>query len=123
MYYQQHLGMDLLKSGIFSVLPWITMAVFANVGGWLADSLIHKGMSVTRVRKIMQTVRCLLLQQEIYCIFNYISQEWRCAPRPRLGAPPASSASVDSAPAVSRGISGMWVCRLDFWAPLYSCRS
>ena len=59
MYYQQHLGMDLLKSGIFSVLPWITMAVFANVGGWLADSLIHKGMSVTRVRKIMQTVRCL----------------------------------------------------------------
>ena len=56
MYYQQHLGMDLLKSGIFSVLPWITMAIFANLGGWLADSLIHKGMSVTRVRKIMQTV-------------------------------------------------------------------
>ncbi len=63
MYYQQHLGMDLLKSGIFSVLPWITMAVFANVGGWLADSLIQKGMSVTRVRKIMQTVSCLLLEQ------------------------------------------------------------
>ena len=57
MYYQQQvLGMDLLKSGIFSVLPWITMAIFANLGGWLADSLIHKGMSVTRVRKIMQTV-------------------------------------------------------------------
>ena len=56
MYYQQHLGMDLLKSGIFSVLPWITMAIFANLGGWLADSLIHKGMPVTRVRKIMQTV-------------------------------------------------------------------
>ena len=56
MYYQQHLGMDLLKSGIFSVLPWITMAIFANVGGWIADTMIHKGMSVTRVRKIMQTV-------------------------------------------------------------------
>ena len=65
MYYQQraeHLGMDVLKSGIFSVLPWITMGVFANVGGWLADLLIHKGILVTRVRKIMQTVRCLLLQ-------------------------------------------------------------
>lgn len=56
MYYQQHLGLDLLKSGIFSVLPWITMAIFANVGGWIADTMIHKGVSVTRVRKIMQTV-------------------------------------------------------------------
>ena len=56
MYYQQHLGLDLLKSGIFSVLPWITMAIFANVGGWIADTMIHKGVSVTRVRKIMQSV-------------------------------------------------------------------
>ena len=56
MYYQQHLGLDLLKSGVFSVLPWITMAIFANVGGWIADTMIHKGVSVTRVRKIMQTV-------------------------------------------------------------------
>lgn len=53
----QVLGFDLLKSGIFSVLPWITMAVFANVGGWLADTMVSKGVSVTRVRKIMQTVR------------------------------------------------------------------
>ena len=53
----QVLGFDLLKSGIFSVLPWITMAVFANVGGWLADSMVSKGVSVTTVRKVMQTVR------------------------------------------------------------------
>lgn len=48
MYYQQraeHLGMDVLKSGMFSVLPWITMGVFANVGGWLADLLIPQGHS------------------------------------------------------------------------------
>ncbi|KAK9906613.1 hypothetical protein WJX75_004949 [Coccomyxa subellipsoidea] len=56
MYYNQVLGFDLLKSGIFSVLPWITMAVFANVGGWLADTMVSKGVSVTRVRKIMQTI-------------------------------------------------------------------
>lgn len=53
----QVLGFDLLKSGIFSVLPWITMAIFANLGGWLADTMVSKGVSVTRVRKIMQTVR------------------------------------------------------------------
>ena len=55
----QVLGFDLLKSGIFSVLPWITMAVFANVGGWLADTMVSRGVSVTLVRKVMQTVRRL----------------------------------------------------------------
>lgn len=48
--------MDLLSSGIYSVLPWITMAVSANVGGWIADTLVGKGYSVTLVRKLMQTV-------------------------------------------------------------------
>lgn len=48
--------MDLLSSGIYSVLPWITMAVSANIGGWIADTLVGKGYSVTLVRKLMQTV-------------------------------------------------------------------
>ncbi|KAK9818150.1 hypothetical protein WJX72_007863 [[Myrmecia] bisecta] len=55
-YYNQVLGLDLMKSGIYSVLPWITMAIFANVGGWIADTLINKGWSVTTVRKIMQSI-------------------------------------------------------------------
>lgn len=46
--------MDLKSSGFLSVLPWLTMAVAANVGGWIADSLIERGWSVTRVRKVMQ---------------------------------------------------------------------
>ena len=54
-YYNQVLGLDLMKSGFFSVLPWITMAVAANVGGWIADGLVPK-IGVTRVRKVMQTV-------------------------------------------------------------------
>lgn len=52
----QVLGMDLLSSGIYSVLPWITMAVCANVGGWIADTLVFRGYHVTLVRKLMQTV-------------------------------------------------------------------
>ena len=52
----QVLGFDLLKSGIFSVLPWITMALAANLGGFIADSLVSRGVSVTTVRKVMQTV-------------------------------------------------------------------
>lgn len=53
----QVLGLDLRSSGFFSVLPWVTMAIAANVGGWIADTLVERGLSVTAVRKIMQTVR------------------------------------------------------------------
>lgn len=55
-YYNQVLGLDLKSSGLFSVLPWVTMAIAANVGGWIADTLVAKGWSVTRVRKVMQTI-------------------------------------------------------------------
>lgn len=55
-YYNQVLGLDLKSSGFFSVLPWITMAISANIGGWIADSLVERGVSVTLVRKLMQTI-------------------------------------------------------------------
>ncbi|CAM6126738.1 unnamed protein product [Calypogeia fissa] len=55
-YYNQVLGFNLMESGLFSVLPWLTMAVSANVGGWIADTLVSKGYSVTLVRKVMQSI-------------------------------------------------------------------
>ncbi|GMG98305.1 hypothetical protein Nepgr_000145 [Nepenthes gracilis] len=55
-YYHQVLKFDLTESGLFCVLPWLTMAFSANVGGWIADTLVSKGFSITTVRKIMQTV-------------------------------------------------------------------
>lgn len=55
-YYMQVLGLDLMKSGFFSVLPWCTMAITSNVGGWIADKLVSNGVSITRVRKIMQSI-------------------------------------------------------------------
>lgn len=55
-YYHQVLKFNLTESGLFAVLPWLTMAVSANVGGWIADTLVRRGISVTVVRKIMQTI-------------------------------------------------------------------
>ncbi|GAA0142147.1 secondary carrier transporter [Lithospermum erythrorhizon] len=55
-YYHQVLKFNLTDSGLFSVLPWLTMAFCANFGGWIADSMVSKGVSVTTVRKIMQTI-------------------------------------------------------------------
>uniref|UniRef100_A0A2P2M2A7 Uncharacterized protein MANES_02G121100 n=1 Tax=Rhizophora mucronata TaxID=61149 RepID=A0A2P2M2A7_RHIMU len=55
-YYHQVLKFDLMESGLFCVLPWLTMAFSANLGGWIADSLVSRGLSVTTVRKIMQSI-------------------------------------------------------------------
>ncbi|KAM6597331.1 hypothetical protein CsatA_007855 [Cannabis sativa] len=55
-YYHQVLKFNLTESGLFCVLPWLTMAFSANLGGWIADTLISKGYSVTTVRKGMQTI-------------------------------------------------------------------
>ncbi|KAM0992282.1 hypothetical protein ACFX13_010722 [Malus domestica] len=32
------LKFNLTESGLFCVLPWLTMAIFANIGGWIAES-------------------------------------------------------------------------------------
>ncbi|XP_022732201.1 sodium-dependent phosphate transport protein 1, chloroplastic isoform X3 [Durio zibethinus] len=50
-YYNQVLKFNLTESGLFCVLPWLTMAFSANLGGWIADTLVSKGLSVTTVRK------------------------------------------------------------------------
>ncbi|XP_022147345.1 ascorbate transporter, chloroplastic [Momordica charantia] len=55
-YYNQVLKFNLTESGLFCVLPWLTMAVFANIGGWIADTLVSRGFSITTVRKIMQSI-------------------------------------------------------------------
>lgn len=55
-YYNQVLNFNLTESGLFCVLPWLTMAVFANIGGWIADTLVSRGFSITTVRKIMQSI-------------------------------------------------------------------
>ncbi|KAL5075493.1 hypothetical protein RYX36_014477 [Vicia faba] len=55
-YYNQVLKFNLTESGLFCVLPWLAMAISANFGGWIADTLVTRGVSITTVRKIMQTV-------------------------------------------------------------------
>lgn len=46
------LKFNLMESGLLSVFPWMTMAISANAGGWIADTLVSKGFSVTNVRKV-----------------------------------------------------------------------
>ncbi|KXZ55458.1 hypothetical protein GPECTOR_2g1007 [Gonium pectorale] len=50
------LGLNLAESGLLSVLPWVAMAVMSNVAGWLADGAVARGVSITTVRKVMQSI-------------------------------------------------------------------
>ena len=55
-YYAQVLKFDLLSAGLAATYPWLCMAICANIGGWIADSLVAKGTSRTTVRKVMQSI-------------------------------------------------------------------
>jgi hypothetical protein len=55
-YYANVLGFDLASAGSAAVYPWLCMAIMANVGGWLADTAVQRGVDRTVVRKVMQTI-------------------------------------------------------------------
>ena len=66
-YVNEGLGVPFGDIGYVAMLPHITSFLCLNVAGNIADRMIVSGMSVTRVRKIMQTIAfgglavCLLL--------------------------------------------------------------
>ena len=55
-YVSQGLGVDFAAVGVFTMIPSLAAFLFLNVAGWVTDSLIGRGMDVTFVRKLMQTV-------------------------------------------------------------------
>ncbi len=56
----QAMGFDLRSSSFLSFLPWLVMAIGSSFAGLLADSLVSNGLSVTTVRKGLQTVAFLV---------------------------------------------------------------
>ena len=49
-------GLDLTGAGIYSLIPWLAMAVMLNVSGWAADKMIERGISTTLTRKLMVAI-------------------------------------------------------------------
>ena len=68
----QVLKFNLTESGLFCVLPWLTMAFSANVGGWIADTLVSKGYSVTTVRKVLVDSSLCVCVSVCLCVFYFI---------------------------------------------------
>lgn len=54
-YFHDVMHFDLVKSGVLSAAPWLSMFVFGNLAGLVADRMITAGTDLTLVRKIMQT--------------------------------------------------------------------
>jgi MFS transporter, ACS family, solute carrier family 17 (sodium-dependent inorganic phosphate cotransporter), other len=48
-----------LASLSFTAVPYLSMALCCNLGGWGADHLSARGMTLTRVRKIVTVVSCV----------------------------------------------------------------
>ena len=67
IYLVREQGFSLEEMGVYSMIPYLTMLLAANGAGWLADSLIRRGVRTTLVRKFIQSLCfvgsavCLLL--------------------------------------------------------------
>jgi ACS family sodium-dependent inorganic phosphate cotransporter len=55
-YFRGHLGLSITSAGLYSAAPWLTMFIVGNSAGWIADLMVKRGLSLTAVRKIMQTI-------------------------------------------------------------------
>lgn len=49
-------GVDVSSAAWLSTIPWLCMFALANVGKVLADTLMDRGVNVSKVRKIMQGI-------------------------------------------------------------------
>jgi ACS family sodium-dependent inorganic phosphate cotransporter len=55
-YLVQVRGFSLNEMGVYATFPYIAMMLIGNGTAWLADDVIRRGVSITLVRKISQTV-------------------------------------------------------------------
>ncbi len=58
-YFRDAHGLSIAGAGLYSAAPWLTMFLMMNLGGWIADTLLMRGVSKTNVRKILQTAGLL----------------------------------------------------------------
>ena len=55
-YVNKGLGVDFASIGWYAMIPHAMSFLFMNIAGNVADGLVKRGMDVTRVRKLMQTI-------------------------------------------------------------------
>lgn len=100
-YLNRTFGVPLAKVGAYSLVPWIATFAAANIGGWSADLMRRRGVSVTAIRKILQTLAFGGGALPLFAI-------------PSAASPAAATALVTLSAAMSSlGLSGYGVNHLD----------
>lgn len=56
LYFVEGLGVDFAAVGIVTMIPSVAAFLALNVAGWVTDKLISRGLNLTFVRKLMQTI-------------------------------------------------------------------
>jgi sugar phosphate permease len=60
-YLQTALHMTVLKSGFYTIIPWVVATLTdIFIGGWLVDTLIKRGYDATKVRKTLITIGMIM---------------------------------------------------------------
>lgn len=54
-YFRDVQGLDLTRAGLAAAAPWLSLFIGANIAAWVADAAIRRGVSLSWVRKFMQT--------------------------------------------------------------------
>ena len=55
-YLHHAFGVTVARVGIYSLVPWVASFAVVNTGGWIADTLRIRGVSVGLTRKLMQSI-------------------------------------------------------------------
>jgi MFS transporter, ACS family, solute carrier family 17 (sodium-dependent inorganic phosphate cotransporter), other len=55
-YLNYRFGVTVARVGAFSLVPWIATFLTANAGGWFADAMLTRGISVGTTRKLLQSL-------------------------------------------------------------------
>ena len=58
-YLHHSFGITVARVGIYSIVPWIATFIVVNCGGWFADAMTLRGVSVGATRKLMQSTAFL----------------------------------------------------------------
>jgi len=55
-YLHRSMGVPMARVGNYALIPWLATFFMSNVGGWGCDWLLARGLSITALRKLMQSI-------------------------------------------------------------------
>ena len=55
-YLHHAFGVTVSRVGIYSLVPWVASFAVVNAGGWVADAMLVRKLSVGRTRKLLQSI-------------------------------------------------------------------